>query len=71
MDLSESDLLTRNQAAAILRCSPQNITMLVQRGNLPGVKRGTAGGRGHLFVPKQAVLDYVKTFNVKPPAQSA
>lgn len=52
------DLLTTEEAAAILRCERPRIRDLVRRGDLRGL-RPVPRGAGKILIPRAAILEFL------------
>lgn len=50
--------LTSKEAAAILGCSPKNVTLLCAAGKFPGVKKVPGRKTEEWRIPAQSVIDY-------------
>lgn len=55
---NEIELLTTQEAARILRVTPQTIMNMIRRGDLQGRKIGT-GNNSPWRIPREAVLKYI------------
>ncbi len=61
---NEVELLTTQEAAQILRVTPQTIMNMIRRGDLPGRKIGARGNTSPWRIPREAVIEYIN-FNEK------
>lgn len=52
-------LLTRREAAAVLRCRDAHISDLVRSGDLPGFQRARRQG-SKLLIPRDALRAYIQ-----------
>lgn len=55
---NEIELLTTQEAAQILRVTPQTIMNMIRRGDLQGRKIGS-GNTSPWRIPREAVLKYI------------
>ncbi len=55
---NEIELLTTQEAARILRVTPQTIMNMIRRGDLPGRKIGM-GNNSPWRIPRESVLKYI------------
>lgn len=63
---NEVELLTTQQAAQILRVTPQTIMNMIRRGDLPGRKVGVRGATSPWRIPKESVTKYINFEEEEP-----
>lgn len=67
---NEIELLTTQEAARILRVTPQTIMNMIRRGDLPGRKIG-AGNTSPWRIPREAVIKYINFDKEKPSVKAS
>jgi len=63
----ELELLTSNQVASILKCTPEYVTILVKRGHFPGARKMDPTRRNSpLRIPNADVIAFQKKQLISP-----
>ncbi len=57
---TEQEYLTTQEAAEILKVSPQTVMSMVRRGQLRGKKIGVGGVSSPWRIPKEDILEYAR-----------
>lgn len=53
-------LNTRNEAARFLRCRPEFVSKLVDRGELTAVQRRARGHGSRILIPRESIRAYLE-----------
>ena len=55
-------MVLRSEAAAVLRCKPQHVSVLVHRGELPAFQKAARQG-SKILIPRAALREYMERYS--------